>query len=67
MADSLQKKSKKELTDKKRTESFKGVRFFFYKLGLYRKVFLENGPESYKKRVNHGTIMKDNVGKEVWL
>ncbi|GLF87224.1 hypothetical protein R51_22690 [Bacillus safensis] len=41
MADSLQKKSKKELTDKKRTESFKGVRFFFYKLGLYRKVFLE--------------------------
>ncbi len=40
---------------------------FDIKWDYIEEYFHKNGLESYKKRVNHGTIMKDNVGKEVWL
>ncbi|PIK26198.1 hypothetical protein CTV99_13995 [Bacillus pumilus] len=62
----MQKLSTKESTAKKRTGSFKGIQFFFYiKWDYIESYFKKNGLESYKKGVNHGTIMKDNVGKEV--
>lgn len=64
----LLKKLIKDETDKKRTESFKGIQFFFYVKWHYIECyFKKNGLQSYKKGINHGTIMKDNVGKEVWL
>lgn len=62
----MQKKSTKESTGKKKNWVLLRDSVLFYVNWDYiEDYFWENGLESYKKGVIRGTIIKDNVGKEV--